>query len=427
MGSDDEDHTATVYGEEFLDEEFDETDEEDRILQTQHAEEDDVDLIDDEEDDEEEEDDSMSSGAGDGAGVTVAVAGAVSPNVTTTAAVITPATVTTTTDSIVRTDAIVELKKPLPLPLDDSRRLFQRLWTDEDEIELLQGFLDYTTQRGTNNSSHHHHDTTAFYDQIKGKLQLDFNKNQLVEKLRRLKKKYRNVLAKTSSGKEYAFKSAHDQATFDLSCKIWSEPVAPAVTDGNGGGIDDEDQPHNANFTSLTFNLNDHNSSNPNSNGIGIAGVADPNSSEKKTPRPRKRSRSTPVVKIEENCNQQQLFGQSVGAGTGAGAGASNSNNLTTTLVEETVKSCLLPLFKELVNNSSNGAGGSSRGLGLGLGGMNVNVNTFGGPMNFPIGDMSDEKWRKQNILELEVYSKRLELMQDQIKSWLEELRSMGN
>ncbi|KAL5722197.1 hypothetical protein ACHQM5_005745 [Ranunculus cassubicifolius] len=74
---------------------------------------------------------------------------------------------------------------------DDSRRLFQRLWTDEDEIGLLQGFLDYTSQRGGFKNSAYHHDTAPFYDQIKSKLQLDFNKNQLVEKLRRLKKKYR--------------------------------------------------------------------------------------------------------------------------------------------------------------------------------------------------------------------------------------------
>ncbi|CAI0384207.1 unnamed protein product [Linum tenue] len=39
---------------------------------------------------------------------------------------------------------------------------------------------------------------------------------------------------------------------------------------------------------------------------------------------------------------------------------------------------------------------------------------------------MADEKWRKQQILELEVYSKRLELVQDQIRSQLEELRSVG-
>ncbi|OMO62288.1 hypothetical protein CCACVL1_22916 [Corchorus capsularis] len=167
--------------------------------------------------------------------------------------------------------AITEKKPAPPSQFDESRRLFQRLWTDEDEIELLQGFLDYSTSKMTSNSSsshHHHHDTALFYDQIKSKLQLDFNKNQLVEKLRRLKKKYRNVMNKISSGR-------------------------------------------------------------------GISGLA-----------------------------------------------------------------------------------------------MNAMPLNFGGSLNFGVGgangELMDERWRRQQILELEVYSKRLELVQDQIKAALEELRSMG-
>ncbi|WMV11803.1 hypothetical protein MTR67_005188 [Solanum verrucosum] len=77
--------------------------------------------------------------------------------------------------------ALIAEQKP-SAAFDESRKLFQRLWTDEDEIELLRGFLEYTTQRGQNTSSQqHHYDTTAFYKQIKSKFQLDFNKNQLVE------------------------------------------------------------------------------------------------------------------------------------------------------------------------------------------------------------------------------------------------------
>jgi hypothetical protein len=45
--------------------------------------------------------------------------------------------------------------------------------------------------------------------------------------------------------------------------------------------------------------------------------------------------------------------------------------------------------------------------------------------LNFGNGEkVMDEKWKKQQILELEVYSKRLELVQDEIKVALEELRS---
>ncbi|CAI9102487.1 OLC1v1000767C2 [Oldenlandia corymbosa var. corymbosa] len=373
---------------------------------------------------------------------------------------------------VVATVAAAEGKKPMPI--DESRKLFQRLWTDEDEIELLQGFLDYTTSRGFTNSSHHH-DTTAFYDQIKCKLQLDFNKNQLVEKLRRLKKKYRNVMTKMGSGKEYVFKSPHDQATFEISRKIWGENGAGIVGGGGSavatgrvgvvleeGGFDDDETNHNfsINFLDQSPNLNFTPNHNHNHNPNGV------DSLEKKTPRSRKRSRGG-AVKVEEkqfgfnsvpnlqHCNQQPHVGlvmatatpiapavaavSGVGTVPGPGPGVVHTPTPTqatpapapapapaqtpvpaTNLIEETVRSCLSPIFKELLNSvmSSNGPMmGSSRGFGFALSPMPLGLN----------GDMvTDEKWRKQQILELEVYSKRLELVQEQIKAQLEELRSMG-
>ncbi|KAJ9185882.1 hypothetical protein P3X46_005462 [Hevea brasiliensis] len=290
-----------------------------------------------------------------------------------------------------------EEKKPQPQQMDESRRLFQRLWTDEDEIELLQGFLDYTTQRGSN-----HHDTALFYDQIKSKLQLDFNKNQLVEKLRRLKKKYRNVLNKISSGKDFTFKSPHDQATFEISRKIWSSTGQIGVVDGS---LDDEEGNPNPNHP----NFND-----------GEVKIED----QKPTPRSRKRSRSRPSaaapsgVKVDDNRVSSEAFVVN---------NDSNNNNITnnntslnvSVVIEETVRSCLSPLFKELLSNVL--AAGPCSGRGIGGLAMNAMPLTFGG------GEMMvDGKWRKQQILELEVYSKRLELVQDQIRAQLEELRSMG-
>ncbi|KAL7234828.1 hypothetical protein ACSBR1_018314 [Camellia fascicularis] len=365
----DQDHT-TVYGGEDLDEDDDEDTEEDdlALIPSQHhllrddVEEDDLD---------DDDDDDTSSSA---ALVTVAL-----PS--------TPLPLTVVADpnrlpiKHVTIAAVADEKKPLPA-LDESRRLFQRLWTDEDEIELLQGFLNYTAQRGGNTSSHHH-DTTAFYDQIKSKLQLDFNKNQLVEKLRRLKKKYRNVLNKIGSGKEYLFKTPHDQATFEISRKIWSS-IEEA-------GLEED-------IANLNPNPNP-NSIDHNSNGVDV------NCSEKKGSRPpRKRSR----VKIDE---KQQFDQQPHQIATPVAASIPNS-------IEETVRSCLSPLFKELLHNAMNGLCGSR-----GFGGVAAALNPM--PLSFGGGDMMDEKWRKQQILELEVYSKRLELVQDQIKSALEELRSI--
>lgn len=296
-----------------------------------------------------------------------------------------------------------EEKKPA---LDDSRRLFQRLWTDEDEIELLQGFLDYTTQRGK--TTHHgQNDTALFYDQIKSKLQLDFNKNQLVEKLRRLKKKYRNVLNKISSGKEFAFKSPHDQATFEISRKIWSD-IGRIGADDNA--LDDDDPNPNLN------NLNSHHMEvKTEETGAFFA--------DKKTPRSRKRSRPQSALRNDDRRGGFVDASASKDIGNNDGGNNTGNNNVVQGMIEETVKSCLSPLFKELLSNAMGRPFGSS-GFGLALNPMPL---SFGGPsMSFGSGEVADEKWRKQQILELEVYSKRLELVQDQIKVALEELRSKG-
>ncbi|KAK4476693.1 hypothetical protein RD792_015853 [Penstemon davidsonii] len=356
----------------------------------------DEDLLDDDEDDESEDDsaaDFLTPSSGAAAQVTIAVPGVADLHL-----------------KQQQPENIVVAKKPAQP--DESRKLFQRLWNDEDEIELLQGFLDYTSQRGgPHNSSHHHHDTTAFYDQIKSKFQLDFNKNQLVEKLRRLKKKYRNVINKLGSGKDYAFKSPHEQATFDISSRIWGNTINNGSSSAAFRPVptpvipvdEDDDDPNNPDFQSY------------NPNGIDV---------NSKTPRPRKRNRSSGPVKVEQH---QQQNSPSVAVtppmATGTGITGSMSG-----VIEETVKSCLSPIFKELLGNSMSpnlNPNGSCCGNGFGLALSPI-------PLGFAAalgGDkmMADDKWRKQQILELEVFSKRLELVQDQINEQLQELRSMGN
>jgi len=89
-------------------------------------------------------------------------------------------------------------------------------------------------------------------------------------------------------------------------------------------------------------------------------------------------------------------------------------------------------VLKELVIGGmglGSGFGFGGRGFGVG-GGFSMNPLQMPmtlSPLNLGIGEMGmDEKWRKQQILELEVYSKRLELVQNEIKVALEELRSTG-
>ncbi|KAI3968660.1 hypothetical protein MKX01_028810 [Papaver californicum] len=275
---------------------------------------------------------------------------------------------------------------------DESRKLFQRLWTDEDEIGLLQGFLDFNTQRGTINSSY---ETGPFYDHIKNRLNLDFNKSQLVEKLRRLKKKYRNVVARVNSGKDFNFKTPHDQTTFEISRKIWSGSH-------NCSNIVDE---------TLVIMEDDTNNNNNESTGNAEnkANVC-VNGNDEKVPRMGVVS-STPLRKRGVKRPAEEELMKTFGS-------KEMESNSVTSVIEETVKSCLTPLFKELVNCAMNGH--CNVGL-LGFNGMGLN------PLGGSKDEVIDEKWRKQQILELEVYLKRVELVQEQIKSALEDLKSTSS
>ncbi|KAL5981700.1 hypothetical protein ACLOJK_015763 [Asimina triloba] len=287
-------------------------------------------------------------------------------------------------------------------PLDDSRRLFQRLWTDEDEIELLQGFLEFIQQRGGGGGAYHH-DTGPFYDQIKSRLQLDFNKSQLVEKLRRLKKKYRNIMNKLGTGKEFAFKRAHDQATFEISRKIWSNDTgAASVAIG-----DDEDG------NGIVNNLV----------GVGV-------DLDKKGVRSRRRSRKRSVPEVVMGISEDHMPTYAppplstvapVAAPPPAPAPAPAAPSPLPNAIEDTVRSCLSPLFKELLNCAINGPCNSALG-GVSLSPLPLNFSS--GSLNIAKSEVVDDRWRKQQIMELEVYSKRLELVQEQIKLALEDLKS---
>lgn len=284
--------------------------------------------------------------------------------------------------------------KPSPPPAG----LFQRLWTDADEIELLKGFLDYTSRRGWLNSSHHH-DTSAFYQEIRPKLNLSFNKSQLVEKIRRLKKKYRTIAAKLAEGKDFQFKTEHERAAFQISHKIWSFAVSSVA---NRIDYPDEINAATANTT-------------PNLIETKILGRMECNNNDE-------------ACEIGARKRPREPVGP-IGDATVATPVVVDSSSSVSRLIEETVRGCVTPVLKELVRRMrSVYCGGFDEVAGLGFGGMAMLSPVplgFGGGSG---GDVVlDEKWKRQRMLELEVCSKRIELVQDQIKSALEELRSKGS
>ncbi|XP_062186982.1 probable transcription factor At3g04930 [Phragmites australis] len=301
----------------------------------------------------------------------------------------------------------------------ERRPLFQRLWTEEDEIVILRGFAEFTAARGTAFASHQY-DTDPFYDDMRRRLQLDFSKSQLVEKLRRLKRKYRNCVARLrDSGVTFSFRSPHEQAIFEIARNIWR----PANKHGRDPSADSDDEDVVATSAAAPA-------------ATPVPANTSPNG-EVKSPsgRQRRRRRATEV---------------------GAGAGTAHATNMvqppqpvqlpvsvpvkmddslpalpqtpmpvTVTMdgseplrlpvmspqsgVLDAEKSCLTPLFKEMIHAV-----------------INVGANPFGSKLpEPPLGlPMEGGKWRKQRILELEVYLKRIELLQDQVNATLEELKS---
>nr|XP_010909354.3 probable transcription factor At3g04930 [Elaeis guineensis]XP_029118106.1 probable transcription factor At3g04930 [Elaeis guineensis]XP_029118108.1 probable transcription factor At3g04930 [Elaeis guineensis] len=325
-----------------------------------------------------------------------------------------------------------EDRKPFPVAVaavgggyDDSRRLFQRLWTDEEEITILQGFLEFTSRRGTTFASHQY-DTGPFYEEIKKRLQLEFTKNQLIEKLRRLKKKYRNVVSRMRSmGKDFAFRSSHEKDIYDIARNIWSANVKRARDSDD----DDLNTPNNA---------------------YAIEAVSAPDgamNSDRRMSRSRRRFRRRTAEAATATAASASPATVGVPVGNSVPVTQVPSSSAAAAIpgiIEETVKSCLSPLFKELIYSAtggplgpglSGGAGllGLGPGPGPGLGGGAAALSPIpfclgGSPASLPgSGAAVDEKWKKQQILELEVYLKRIELLQDQIKSTLEELKSSGS
>ncbi|KAM7500900.1 hypothetical protein LguiA_025314 [Lonicera macranthoides] len=100
---------------------------------------------------------------------------------------------------------------------DPKKQLFQRLWSEDDEIVILNGMIDYRAKKGADPVA----DMNAFHEFIKKSLHIDVSKTQLSDKVRRLKKKYENNAGKEKKGKDRTFAKPHEQKAYELSKKIW--------------------------------------------------------------------------------------------------------------------------------------------------------------------------------------------------------------
>jgi hypothetical protein len=105
----------------------------------------------------------------------------------------------------------------------DEKKLFQRVWSEGDEIAILKGMLEFAAKRGADPIT----DTAAFHEFVKKSLHVDVSKTQLVDKIRRLKKKYNNITERAKKGKQLPASKAHEHKAFELSKKIWGSTEEP--------------------------------------------------------------------------------------------------------------------------------------------------------------------------------------------------------
>ncbi|XP_010241033.1 PREDICTED: STOREKEEPER protein-like [Nelumbo nucifera] len=108
---------------------------------------------------------------------------------------------------------------------DAKKQLFQRLWSEDDELMILRGMVDYHSKKGADPWT----DMVGFHEFIKKALHVDVNKNQLADKIRRLKKKYKTNVGRRKGGKDPLFSKSHESKAFELSKKIWG-------SEDNSGG-----------------------------------------------------------------------------------------------------------------------------------------------------------------------------------------------
>ncbi|RIA04363.1 hypothetical protein BRARA_K01397 [Brassica rapa] len=111
---------------------------------------------------------------------------------------------------------------------EEAKKMFQRLFSETDEIAMLQGFLDFTSTKGDPSEN-----MDAFCDYVKTLIDFNASKAQIVTKLQRCKKKFVNIvknsLKRGKTEDQITYAKDLEQRTFELSRKIWgSDGVLPA-------------------------------------------------------------------------------------------------------------------------------------------------------------------------------------------------------
>ncbi|PPD94924.1 hypothetical protein GOBAR_DD08027 [Gossypium barbadense] len=106
---------------------------------------------------------------------------------------------------------------------DAKKLLFQRLFSEDDEIALLKSMLAYSAKKGADPCA----DMNGFYDFVKKLIHIDVTKAQMMDKLK-------------DKGEDRTFSKAHEQNAFELSKNIWGkEGISGKVESSTDKKIDE--------------------------------------------------------------------------------------------------------------------------------------------------------------------------------------------
>ncbi|GER51227.1 DNA-binding storekeeper protein-relatedtranscriptional regulator [Striga asiatica] len=114
----------------------------------------------------------------------------------------------------------------------EKKQLFQRIWSESDEIALLNGIMQFRAEKKCDP----HDNMDSFHDFIKKNLHFDVTRTQLRDKMSKMKKKYTNNKRKEQEDKGRTFTSQHEQEAYDLSEKVWGAEKENGVEKANGSG-----------------------------------------------------------------------------------------------------------------------------------------------------------------------------------------------
>ncbi|KAL3808641.1 hypothetical protein ACJIZ3_000230 [Penstemon smallii] len=108
--------------------------------------------------------------------------------------------------------------RPIPKPKDKKeKKVVNKLFSEKDEIALLQGFARFRAEHGKES------DWVKFHSFMKGQLSNEFTKTQLSEKIRSLKRKFTRNFSK---GVGLEFPSPHEASVFQHSKTLWEDEVS---------------------------------------------------------------------------------------------------------------------------------------------------------------------------------------------------------